>query len=366
MKFTLTREVLLKPLQQVVNVVEKRQTLPVLSNLLFQVDQGTLTLTATDLEVELVANVSVQSYEKGETTVPARKIFDLCRSLPDGTELHFEKKEGKVTIKAGRSRYTLSTLSANDFPTTENMVSKQVVKLSKNKFKHLLEHTAFAMAHQDVRYFLNGMLIEANQNNFRTVATDGHRLACCDEKLEESISESIQIILPRKAVLELSRLLDDSDEIIKLEFGDKHFRVSQDDLIFTSKLIDGKYPEYEAVIPIGADHVAKINKQSLIETIRRASILSSEKYRGVKLELSTDNLKIIAHNTEQEEAVEEVEMDYHGDELKIGFNYAYLLDALNALKNEDIHVCFKDAMTSCLIQDQDDDSQRHVVMPLKL
>ncbi len=365
MKFSLRREVLLKPLQQVSNVVEKRQTLPVLSNLLLQVENGRLKLTATDLEVELQASVDLEQYADGEITVPARKLHDICRSLPDGVEIHLEVVEDKCRIRAGRSRYTLSTLPANDFPTTEQLQGRGSLSIEQKALSSLLSSSAFAMAQQDIRYFLNGMLLELKGNRLRAVATDGHRLALSQMQLEEAADEQ-QMIVPRKAILEMMRLLEDEEEPAELELGEKHIRMRLPGLVFTSKLIDGKYPDYEAVIPVGVDNRIQANRELLIETIRRTAILSNEKYRAIRLEVGGNTLRLSAHNTEQEEAVEEMEVDYQGQELKVVFNFAYLLDAMNALRSEQVQVCLRDAMTSCLIREPENDGQLHVVMPLKL
>lgn len=365
MKFSLRREVLLKPLQQVSNVVEKRQTLPVLSNLLLQVENQQLKLTATDLEVELQASVNLEGQaENGEITVPARKLHDICRSLPDGVEIQLEVDGDKCKVQAGRSRYTLSTLPASDFPSTEQLQADTRLSIEQNALASLLSSSAFAMALQDIRYFLNGMLLDLKAHQLRAVATDGHRLACSQMALENEHNQ--QLIVPRKAVLEMMRLLEDDEAAADLELGDKHIRMHLPGLVFTSKLIDGTYPDYESVIPVGVDNIIQANRELMIETIRRTAILSNEKYRAIRLEVAGSTLRLSAHNTQQEEAVEEMEVDYQGQDLKVVFNFAYLLDAMNALKSEQVQICLRDAMTSCLIRDPEDDTQQHVVMPLKL
>jgi len=366
MKCCLRREVLLKPLQQVSNVVEKRQTLPVLSNLLLQVRDNQLVMTATDLEVELKATLTLDgSHQNGEITVPARKLTDICRSLPDGVEIQLNVEDDRCKVLAGRSRYTLSTLPAGEFPGTEQLQPEDRFSVPANELSTLMASSAFAMAQQDVRYFLNGMLLDIQEARLRAVATDGHRLACSQWMMPES-RQARQLIVPRKAVLEMMRLLPDEDQAVDLELGEKHIRMQMPGLVFTSKLIDGKYPDYESVIPVGVDNVIRANRELLLETIRRTAILSNEKYRAIRLEVKDSTLRLTAHNTEQEEAVEEMEVDYQGQELKVVFNYAYLLEAMNALKGEQVEICLRDAMTSCLIRDPETDEQLHVVMPLKL
>jgi DNA polymerase-3 subunit beta len=366
MRFSLQREVLLKPLAQVVNVVERRQTLPVLANLLARVDGDLLSLTGTDLEVEMVARTKVEDAESGETTIPARKLFEIVRALPDGSRVTISQSGDKVTVQAGRSRFTLASLPANDFPALDEVDATERVKVGEASLKELIERTAFAMAQQDVRYYLNGLLFDLRDKALRCVATDGHRLALCEAVLEETVQTKRQIIVPRKGVLELQRLLEGGDRELELEMGRSHIRVKRDDVTFTSKLIDGRFPDYEAVIPIGADREVKIDREALRASLQRAAILSNEKYRGVRIEVSPGQIKINAHNPEQEEAQEEVEADTKVDSLVIGFNVNYLLDALSALREEEVILQLRDANSSALVRESSSDKCRHVVMPLRL
>jgi DNA polymerase-3 subunit beta len=366
MRFSLQREVLLKPLAQVVNVVERRQTLPVLANLLARVDGDLLSLTGTDLEVEMVARTKVEDAESGETTIPARKLFEIVRALPDGSRVTISQSGDKVTVQAGRSRFTLASLPANDFPALDEVDATERVKVGEASLKELIERTAFAMAQQDVRYYLNGLLFDLRDKALRCVATDGHRLALCEAALEETVQTKRQIIVPRKGVLELQRLLEGGDRELELEMGRSHIRVKRDDVTFTSKLIDGRFPDYEAVIPIGADREVKIDREALRASLQRAAILSNEKYRGVRIEVSPGQIKINAHNPEQEEAQEEVEADTKVDSLVIGFNVNYLLDALSALREEEVILQLRDANSSALVRESSSDKCRHVVMPLRL
>ncbi len=366
MRFSLQREVLLKPLAQVVNVVERRHTLPVLANLLVRVNGGQLALTGTDLEVEMVARTAVEDAQDGEITIPARKLFDIIRALPDGSRVTISHGSDKVTVQAGRSRFSLATLPANDFPSLDEVDATEQVSVPEAALKELLERTAFAMAQQDVRYYLNGLLFDLRDDTLRCVATDGHRLALCETSLGQGHGGKRQIIVPRKGVQELQRLLEGGDRQIELELGKGHIRVKRDDVTFTSKLIDGKFPDYEAVIPIGADREVKIDREALRASLQRASILSNEKYRGVRVEVSPNLLKISAHNPEQEEAQEEVEAETHVDSLAIGFNVTYLLEALGALRDEFVVIQLRDANSSALVRGAGSQHARHVVMPLRL
>lgn len=366
MRFSLQREVLLKPLQQVVNVVERRHTLPVLANLLAVVKNGQLSLTGTDLEVEMVARTAVEDARDGETTIPARKLFEIVRALPDGSRITLTQTDDKITVQAGRSRFTLVSLSANEFPAIEDIELVERVRVPEAVLKELIERTAFAMAQQDVRYYLNGLLLDLRETSLRCVATDGHRLAMCEAPLPTGAQSRKQIIVPRKGVLELQRLLEGGDREVELEVGRNHLRVRREDVTFTSKLIDGRFPDYDAVIPIGADKEVRVDREVLRAALQRAAILSNEKYRGVKVEVSPGQLLLVAHNPEQEEAQEEVEAETKVDGLAVGFNVTYLLDALAALREDTVLISLRDANSSALLREASNDRCRHVVMPLRL
>jgi DNA polymerase-3 subunit beta len=366
MQFSIQREALLKPLQQVVGVVERRQTLPVLANVLVKVAGNKLAVSATDLEVEMIASADVDKPEDGEVTIPARKLFDIVRALPDGAQLEIKLKGERVGLQAGRSRFTLTTLPASEFPTVDSIDLVEKVSLPEEVLHDLMEHTAFALANQDVRYYLNGMLLDLQEHTLRCVATDGHRLAMKETQLQTTVSTRRQIIIPRKGVNELVGLLESDGGEVELEFGRNHLRVRRGDVTFTTKLIDGKFPDYEAVIPLSADKTAVLARDVLRGALQRAGILSNEKYRGVRLELSPGKLRIVAHNPEQEEAVEEVEAETQVSELAVGFNVGYLLDALGALQGEKARLSLRDAQSSCLVQEVDDERAQHVIMPLRL
>jgi DNA polymerase-3 subunit beta len=368
MKFSISREAFLKPLQLVVSVVERRQTLPVLSNVLISLDGNRLSLTGTDLEVEIVGSVELGDAggESGEITVPARKLMDICKSLPDKAEILFTEEAGRILITSGRSRFTLSTLPAGEFPSVEDGPGEVEFTLSGIVLKELIDKTAFAMAQQDVRYYLNGMLWEATDGLLKTVSTDGHRLAMSSKPMPFTVPEKIQAIVPRKGVTELSRILSDEGEI-KVTLGSNHVRIEGEDFRFTSKLIDGAYPDYDRVLPKGGTKTVVGSREGLRHAFARTAILSNEKYRGVRLQLSDSLLRITANNPEQEEAEEEIGVDYSGGgELEIGFNVNYLLDVLNVLKGDNIRILLSDPNSSALLEDPDHEGSVYVIMPMRL
>lgn len=365
MKFSAARETILKPLQAVIGVVERRQTMPILSNVLLRIDGGTLSVTATDLEVELVAEVAVDAETPGETTVPGRKLHDICRALSEGSTMNLSAGAERMTISAGRSRFTLATLGAADFPLVEDISAEQTLSVSQQALHRLIEKTQFSMAQQDVRYYLNGLLFETDNEVLRAVATDGHRLALGTIPLEQKASREMQVIVPRKGVLELGRLLGEEGQV-SLAIGANHIRIERDGIRFTSKLIDGRFPEYNRVIPREPPHVVRADRGLLRQALQRAAILSNEKYRGVRLDLGENSIVIQANNPEQEEAVETLEVEYVGDVMEIGFNVNYLLDALAAVDGESVSIGVTDGNSSCLISAPGDDSTRYVVMPMRL
>jgi DNA polymerase-3 subunit beta len=366
MNFTIQPEALLKPLQTVCGVVERRQTLPILSHVLLRTGDGKLSLIGTDLEVEMLASTALDSADSAEITVPARKFLDICRTLPDNSSIELSMDGERAVIRAGRSRFTLATLPAGDFPSVDATSEGTRFNISQTALKYLIDHTAFAMAQQDVRYYLNGLMLELSPNQLRAVATDGHRLALCETELDLAVSEPKQIILPRKGVMELARLLEDDDSLVEINVGSNHIIMSVGDLVFTSKLIDGRFPDYQRVLPESSNKFMVAEKESLKQSLTRASILSNEKYRGIRLLLADNKVRIFANNPEQEEAEEEFEVDYPAAELEIGFNVNYLLDALNAISEDKVKIGFTDANSSCLITADGSDACRYVVMPMRL
>ena len=366
MKFSINRESLLKPLQQVAGVVERRQTLPVLSNLLLKVSDGRLSMTGTDLEVELVGHVEVTDSENGEVTVPARKMVDICREIPDQASIDFALNENRLEIRTGRFRSTLATLPAVDFPSVDLPEPELSADIDSKAFKKLLDQTAFAMAQQDVRYFLNGMLIELGSGHVRSVATDGHRLAMSGLDQPDLETSAGQVIVPRKGVIELQRLLQELEDKVSVSIGTAHLCATSSMFTLTTKLVDGKFPDYERVIPKGGDKLVLADKHELRQALSRTSILSNEKFRGIRVSLSSGQLLLSANNPEQEEAEETVSVDYEGDALEVGFNVSYLQDVLNVIDNEKVRLTLHDANSSVVIEDPELENAVYVVMPMKL
>jgi DNA polymerase-3 subunit beta len=365
MKCSFTREQLLSPLQAVIGAVEKKQTMPILSNILLRTVSGKLQLVGTDLEIELLADTDISVDGRGETTVPARKLLDICKNLPDGAEINLSSTADRVTLNSGRSRFVLAALPAADFPVLEDLQFKIRFSLAAGQLKAMIERTGFAMAQQDVRYYLNGLLLESRKGRLLAVATDGHRLAMTDVALAEGLPESKQVIVPRKGVMELQRLLAGGDEQVELAFSDNHVRAQLGRLRFTSKLIDGRFPDYERVMPADGDKELLVDRGSLRQSLTRTSILSNEKYRGVRLMLGKKLMKIQTQNPDKEEAEEELEIDYQGADIEIAFNVNYLLDVLGVVGADKVRIILKDANSSCMIH-EDQTGSRYVIMPMRL
>jgi DNA polymerase-3 subunit beta len=351
-------------LQAAIGVVERRQTMPILANVLLSAKDNRLSVTATDLEVELVAGADIKSGSDGAITLPGRKLLDICRSLPDGAKITVAQEGERVQLKAGKSRFTLSSLPAAEFPVIDEMNVQQTLDIPQADLKRLLDKTHFSMAQQDVRYYLNGMLLETDGKMLRSVATDGHRLALCEMDLA-SKGKGQQIIVPRKGVLELQRLLG-SEGVVSLTIGSNHIRAQIGDIRFTSKLIDGRFPEYSRVIPANPPRLVQADRDVLRSALQRTAILSNEKYRGIRLALKGNSMTLQAHNPEQEEAEEEIEVQYDGEDLEVGFNVNYLLDAIAAIEGSEVEIGLTDANSSCLIRAPDNSSSRYVVMPMRL
>jgi DNA polymerase-3 subunit beta len=365
MKLTATREDLLTPLQSVIGVVERRQTMPVLANVLLAARDNRLSMTGTDLEVELVAATQVSVQQSGDITVPGRKLLDIFRSLPEKTSVTLSTEGERVSLRAGRSRFTLSTLPAAEFPLVEEINAQQTLTVPQGEFRRLIDKTHFSMAQQDVRYYLNGLLLETDGKALRAVATDGHRLALCEMELPGKAQTTHQVIIPRKGVLELQRILG-TEGNIELAIGTNHVRAQIGDIRFTSKLIDGRFPEYGRVIPSNPPRTVEADRETLRQALQRTAILSNEKYRGIRLTARPDLLTLQAHNPEQEEAEDQVEVSYKGEEVEIGFNVNYLLDALSAIEGDKVQIGLTDSNSSCLIHAPGTAHTRYVVMPMRL
>lgn len=365
MKISLQREVLVTPLQQIIGAVEKRQTLPVLANVLLSVREGQLTMTTTDTEIELQAHLVVQSESDGEITVPARKLLDICKALPNEAQVKLSLKDNKVQITSGRSKFILSTLPASDFPLSVELNEGSAIDIPSNLLGDAIKRTSFSMANQDVRFYLNGLLLEVSGSTLRSVATDGHRLAFAGCEIDSPVEESIRAIIPRKSVLELGRLINNDDDI-SLLFNAQHLKVKFRDVTLTTKLIDGRFPDYNRVIPIDCDKELIFDKESLTQALYRASILSNEKYRGIRMKFDNNTLAISTNNPDQEEASDELEITYADEPIEVGFNVSYLLEAFNRIETENVRVLLKDGNSSCLIMPFNSDDAKYVVMPMRL
>ncbi len=372
MKVTIQRDALLKPLQMINGVVERRQTLPILSNVLINIKDGKLFLTGTDLEIEMIGSAPViEVSETGATTVSARKLLDICRALPEEAEVKLILEGDHLLVRSGKSRFMLATLPAHDFPNVEEGPFTAQFNISQSTLKKLLGKTYFAMGQQDVRHYLNGALFDINQGVVKCVATDGHRLAFSSAQDVNVGAIQTKVILPRKSVLELVRLLDNSENEITICIGDNHFRVIASDFTFTSKLINAQYPDYDKLIPRSVANSAIASREVLKQALTRASILSNEKFRGIRMQLDRDMLRIIANNPEQEEAEELVQLEYQGNGVEIGFNVAYLLDVVSTIATDNIRWSFNDPSGGVLIESSgaeadDKDHSLYVVMPMRL
>ena len=379
MEIEIQRETLLKPLQSIIGVVERRQTLPILANVLLVVKGGQLSITGTDLEVELQARINLnqanleqpsqaQSLDQSDAiTVPGRKFMDICKSLPDQSKIQISHEKERVIIRSGRSRFTLSTLAASDFPTIQETSGAAEFTLEQKNLRYLTQRTHFAMAQQDVRYYLNGMLLEVHKGIIRAVATDGHRLALNSVPAPVVDNAFVQVILPRKGVIELMRLLEDVESEISAQISSNHLRIIGLDFTFTSKLIDGRFPDYDKVLPKNGNKIIVVDRELLKQALTRVSILSNEKFRGVRLQLRSGLLRILANNPDQEEAEEEISVDYKQDNLEIGFNVSYLIDILNTISSPSVKMTFSDPNSSILVEEYGSESHSlFVVMPMRL
>lgn len=370
MRFTIQREAFLKPLKAVAGVVERRhmQTLPVLSNVLIRVQGSHLALTTTDQEVELIAEATLEEEGvSGLVTVPVRKLMDICRALPEGVLLTVLEENDRIIIRAGRGRFVLSTLPANEFPSLNQEIGDFQFVVPKKALKLLIEQIAFAMAEQDVRYYLNGMLIEVKKGEIAAVAADGHRLAF-GKMAATSVNskETMRVIIPRKGILELQRVLDDTEEEMVIILGSNHIQVKTGLVTLTSKLLDNRFPDYERIIPTNGSKIVVGNRELLRDGFQRAAALFNDKVRAVRLRLETGCLKISATNTDQDEAEEDLEVDYVGDELEIGFNVKYLIDFLNVIQTEAVKFTFSDSNSSARVESTNGEGGVYVIMPMRI
>ena len=386
MKFTTSRDTLLRPLRVATGVVERRQTLPVLGNLLVEADEGGLTLRATDLEVEIVAQLTtgVEVEQTGRTTIPAHKLTDICQSLPEGNQVSVALEKDRAIVRSGRSRFTLSTIPASEFPTegtrrdltagdaaSEDADQEQAginVVLARSTVAKLVERTKFAMASGDPRYFLNGLLLELTNHNLRTAASDGHRMALCTlDGGADGLAEREQAIIPRDSVQHIERLIGDNDEDVRLFVGKERLRAAQGDFTLTTKLVDGPYPEVDRLIPRNTEHSITADRETLRQALHRVAILSNDRAPEVRLTMAGEHLTIRSSNPEREEAEEIVAVDYDGtEESEIGFNVRYIQDVLGALDTESVRVSMPEGNSIALIEGLGAEDSLYIVMPVRL
>lgn len=367
MKFIIGRDQILAPLQQIVSVIEKRQTMPILSNVLLQASDDQLVMTGTDTEIQIVSKINIESiFKSGEITVPARKFLDICRLLPPAAEVSFELQDDKVKLVSGRSRFSLSTLPAEHYPEFNESNYEYDFVLNAGKLKKALEKTVFCMANQDVRYYLNGLLLHVSNSKLKLVASDGHRLSIYEDDIGQATGCEARIILPRKAVQELSRLLDDPEAELNIQFSNNHIKLYYKDVVFSSKLIDAKFPDFSKVFNQSFMSPLLIQKQLLREALTRVAILSNEKYKGVTFDIAGDSLKLSTHNPEHDEAEEELVIHYQGDPLTISFNSQYMLDAVTNLDSEMAVLTVASNASSCFVEEPEQALFKFIVMPMRM
>ncbi len=366
MNIKIDRELLLTPLGNVSGIVEKRHALPILSNLLIEREQGNLRFTATDLEVQISTYIKTELPEDFQITISAQKLFDITRALPEKSKIDIQIEDNKVTVKAKKSRFNLQTLPAKDYPVMKKEENEIVdLKLTQKEFKGLLKQVDFAMAQQDIRYYLNGLLIEIKEKNINIVGTDGHRLSFTSSSINTSNAPT-QVIVPRKTIIELVKLLNDTEDPIEISFSKSQVCFKFSDINLITKIIDGKFPDYSRVIPEGHQNSFNINRSLLLESMLRASILSNDKYRGIRMVVEGNNLKLVSNNSEHEEAEEELEIDYKGDKIDIGFNVTYLIDVLTNIQSDQLTIAFNDSSSSCLVTIPNNEKYKYVVMPMRI
>ena len=369
MKLLINRETILQPLTYVNSVVERRQTLPILANAYLKIDKKQLWITGTDLEVEITTSIDgVESDEQGECTLTAQKFLDICRALPEDADINLQAEKNKVLIQSKKSRFTLQSLPSNDFPRIETQNWQERFTISQSDLKQIIDNTSFSMAQQDVRYYLNGLLFEITKDKLVSVATDGHRLSKSETKIASSNHEEPrQAIVPRKAITELNRLLGANDDMVTVELNDHHIRFSFENIIFTSKLIDGKFPDYKSVMSAALPVKLNLDRKDFHQTLLRASILTNDKFRGIRLGFKDAVLNVASTNPEQEEANDEMSIkDYDGPEMEIGFNVNYLMDILKVLDSEKVELSVKDGNSSCTLNKPKDKKSMYLVMPMRL
>lgn len=369
MKLTISKESLLDLLTDVIGAVEKKHTSKILENILIDVSENTIKVVGTDLEIEMSANLDIQVETSGKITAPARKLYDICKALPNESFVLLESIDNRLLIKGVRSKFELVTLPASDFPLLDDIPINYEFQIAEKDLKKIFEKVSFSMANQDVRYYLNGLLMEIKDNQISAVSTDGHRLAVSKFLSDSNVNENkdISIIVPRKGVLELSRLLDSTSDLpVSLQISNNHIRVNKDNIRFTSKLIDGKYPDYQAAIPTNCIHAIELDRTQFKETLARVAILSNEKFRGIRLQLNNGVMTLHSNNPDNESAEEEIDIAYSDEPFEIGFNVTYLLEAVNHLDSENILLELSSPDSSALLHSTQDPNTRYIVMPIRL
>ena len=365
MDFYITKEEVVKSINLTLGVVEKRQTLPILSNVLFEVDESSLKLTATDLESEISTTSTISNFKSGgKITAPARKLSDLCRLMPDLAEIHFYLDGDNLKIETESGKYNLSTLPSEDFPVFETEDTQSQINISSQNLKNLITKTSFAMGNQDWRHYLNGLYMMIDDKVITTVATDAHRLAMATSSLNEASSESTSGIVPRKSINEIGKLVGEESENVVIQLGQTSIAANVSGTTFVSKLIEGKFPDYEQVIPSGESSLLVVDRKNFSESLSRVSVLSSEKYKGVRIITKKDSLNISANNPEKEQGEENLSCEYQGEEIDIAFNVNYLQEILSTIDSEKIEINFFGSEKSCLITDPNSENLKYVVMPL--
>ncbi len=366
MKLVINREQLLPALQKIVNVIEKRQTMPILSNVLMNASENKLTLTGTDLEIEIITHLQVPVDVPGMVTVPARKFLDICRLLPNEADIRLEQKDDKVIVLSGKGRFSLSTLPADNYPEFSLSDFDYQFEISAAQLKKALDKTLFCMANQDVRYYLNGIFLNVSNSQLKMVASDGHRLSIYQDALASETGYETRIIVPRKGILEISRLLDDPELEIKVQFSNSNIQLSFNNILFSAKLVDAKYPDFNRIFEQDFHPSIFIDKAMLKDALTRVSVLSNEKFKGITLDISSDNLKISAHNQEHDEAEEELVLTFEGENISISFNAQYLLDAVSNVDSDIAELSIASNNSTCFIIEPEQDTYKFIVMPMKI
>ncbi|MDQ3058924.1 MAG: DNA polymerase III subunit beta [Pseudomonadota bacterium] len=362
-----TQDKLLAVLQSVAGIVERRHTLPILANVLIRKSGAQLQLTTSDLEIQIRTSAELDG-DAGDfsTTVGARKLIDILRSMPSDQTVSLESSQNKLILKGGKSRFTLQTLPAEDFPLVQEAASfGPTFSVPQKVLKELLNQVSFAMAVHDIRYYLNGILFVAEGKQLSLVATDGHRLAFSSATLDVEVPKQ-EVILPRKTVLEMQRLLSDKEGAIEMRFAGNQAQFSFEGMEFVTKLVEGKFPDYNRVIPKNHKNIITLGREPLLRSLQRTAILTSEKFKGVRLNIEPGTLRVASNNAEQEEAVDELDIDYGGDAIEIGFNVTYLIDALNNMTQDMVKIELADSNSSALLTIPDNAAFKYVVMPMRI